>query len=93
MRLRHKDMPILTIVLFLFFFASAGTSYGPESLCLSVCVRHKWVFYRIDWTDQASFGTEVSFDLSYTVLQGNSGTSKVTVSGTSLWNFAPNPGL
>jgi len=82
-------MPILTIVLFLFFFTSAGTSYGPES----VCVRHKWVFYQIDWTDRASFGMEVSFDLSYTVLQGNSGTSKVTVSGTSLWNFAPNSGL
>jgi len=31
-------------------------------------VSRKSVFYRNGWTDQASFGAEASFNLSYTVL-------------------------
>jgi len=30
-----------------------ATSYGPVSVCLSVC--HKSVFYRNGWTDRAGF--------------------------------------
>ena len=38
-------------------------------LCVSVC--HNSELYQTGWTDQGVFfGTEASFDLSYTVLQG-----------------------
>jgi len=41
--------------------------------------------------DRARFGIEFTLDLSYTVLEGNSGISKNQ--GTSLWNFVQNSGL
>jgi len=34
-------------------YASAGTSYGPVSVCLSVC--HMSEFYRNEWTNRAVF--------------------------------------
>jgi len=44
-------------------YASAGTNYGPLSVCLSalpVSVR-KSVFYRNGWTDRAGFWPEGFF--------------------------------
>jgi len=46
-------------------YASAGTSYGP----VSVCVRHKSVFYRNGRTNRVGLGMGVSFHLTYTVKQ------------------------
>ena len=49
--------------------------------------------YGIEMTGwiQLYIGTQASFHLSYTVLQGNLGIS--TNKGTSLWNFIPNSDL
>ena len=74
-----------------YIYASAGTSYGPVSVCLCLFVCHKWEFYRNGWTNRAGFGVRASFHLSYTVLRGNSGICKNK--GTSLWNFVLNSGL
>jgi len=66
------------------YYASAGTSCGPLSVCLSVSVTS--LFCRSSWTNRAGFRI-ASFHLSYTVLKGHSSISKNY--GTSLWNFCP----
>ena len=62
-------------------YATMGTSYSPVCVCLD------------RWMDGSScfFGVWASFDLSYTVLYGNSYVCKNK--GTSVWNFVPNSGL
>ena len=58
------------------------------SVCLSVCLSQVGVLAK--WLDGSScmvFGTEASFDQSYTLLKGNSDISK------NLWNFSLNSGL
>ena len=44
--------------------------------CLSVSVCHKSEFYRNVRTNRAGFSMGATFDLSYTVLKGISGTAK-----------------
>ena len=68
--------------------ASAGTSYGPVSVCLSqVAVLSKrtgasgWIF----------FGKGASIVLFYAALRENSGLSESK--GTSLWNFVLHSGI
>jgi len=58
---------------------------------LAMYVCHKSELLK--WLDRLSwfFGMDVSFNLSYTVLQGNSGISKYK--GTSLWKFVLNSAL
>jgi len=59
------------------------------AMCLSVC--RKSDFYQNSWMDRAQFGTHATLDLSYIVLEGNSGMSKNK--GNFLCNFVPNSGL
>jgi len=66
-----------------------GTSHGPVSVCPSV--RHKLVSYLTAERIELVFGMWTSFNLSYTVLKGNSVISKNK--GTSLWNFVVKSGL
>jgi len=49
------------------------------AMCLSVC--HKSVFHRLSsvWTDRADFDMKAFFNLSYTVLSGNSVSTKIKV--------------
>ena len=53
-----------------------------RSLSVRPSVCHKPVLCRNDWTNQAGFGTEVSFHPSHTVLSGNSVISKTRVLGS-----------
>ena len=55
--------------------------------CVRLCVCYNSLFYRNGWTDRADFSHRGLFDLSYTVLYGNSVIS--TNKGTSFWNFVP----
>ena len=71
-------------------YASADTSYGPVSVCLSVTSRCS---VKRDGRINVVFGMEASFDQSYTVVLGNSGIYKKN-KGTPLWNvFFLNSGL
>jgi len=54
-------------------YASAGTSYGAVSVCLSVTSRSS---IETDERIKLLSGTGASFDLSYAVLYENSGISK-----------------
>jgi len=68
-------------------YASAGTSHGPVSACLSVTSQSS-----IETAERIElFGRGASFDPSYTVFRRNSGIFKNE--GTSLWNFVTNSGL
>ena len=70
--------------------ASANTSYGHVSVCVCLSVTSRCsveVVGRI----KLVFGTEASFDKSYTVLKGNS--SIFENKGTSMWKFVPKSGL
>ena len=74
-------------------YASAGTSYGPVSVCLCPSLSATSRSF-IEQTGRIELvnGTEASFDVSYAVLYGNSvRTSKNK--RISLWNFARNSEL
>jgi len=68
--------------------------YASAVLAMGLCLRPSVTSRSSIETDERIglvFGMGASFDLSYTVLYGNSCTFKNK--GTSLWNFAPNFGL
>jgi len=69
-------------------YASAGTSHGPVSVCVSVTGRSSIEKVK---RIELGFGVGAPFDLSYTVLNENWCISKNN--GTSLWNCVPNSGL
>jgi len=62
--------------------------YGPV-VCLSV--RHKSVPHQRAERIDLVLGIDATLDLSYIVLEGNSGAFKNK--DTFLWNFVPNSGL
>jgi len=70
-------------------YASVGTSCSPVSVS-RLCMPQVGVLSK--WMDESGWflAWELSFDLSYSVLLGNSGTFKNK--GTSRWNFTPNSG-
>jgi len=59
-------------------YASAGTSYGPVSVSLSVCLLQVGVLSKEMNGLICFFGTEASFDQSYTGFQGNSDIYKIS---------------
>ena len=73
-------------------YVSAGTSYGPVSVCLSVYVRlsqlHKSKLTGKGKRIELIFGVRTFFRRFYTPLKGNYGISKNK--GTSLRNCVPN---
>ena len=73
-------------------YASAGTSHGPVSVrlcvCLSVCLSQVGVLSKRMNESSWFFGTGASFDPRFTVLKGNSDISKNNY--TSLWNVLQN---
>ena len=70
---------------------SAGAVYAM-TLCLSVSVTSRSSAKTAQWIELI-FGTEASFEISYTVLKENSGNSKKGTSFNSLRDFVPNSGL
>jgi len=66
-------------------YASAGTSYGPVSVCVCVClcVTSRSSIETAEWIELV-FGMRASFQLSYTLLKRNSVTLNIRVlsSGT-----------
>jgi len=62
------------------------------ALCLSVCLSvTSRCSVEMDRRIELVFGTEASFDLSYTTFSENSGIYKKK--GTSLWKFVTNSGI
>jgi len=74
---RSQDFRFVTTILPARRYASAGTSYVPVSVCLSVCLSDtRWSSIEIDERINVVFGMEASFDQSYTVVLENSGIYK-----------------
>jgi len=74
---RSQDFRFVTTILPARRYASAGTSYVPVSVCLSVCLSDtRWSSIEIDERINVVFGMQASFDQSYTVVLGNSGIYK-----------------
>jgi len=67
-----------------------GTSHGPVSVCVRLSVTSRSSTKTAERIELV-FGMWASFHPSYTVLKGNSVTSKNN--GTSLWNFVLTSGL
>ena len=72
-------------------FTRATQCYCWYWLRPCVCACHKSEFYRNGLTNRAGFCMGASFQLSCTVLKGNSGIVKTK--DAFLWNFVPNSGL